>query len=116
MKNSQIYTADYKLYLQWSVKIIKYNYFKQNASCFRGVRLKGSMASHTPRKYNMKIGVTKEVLDTVDMRIKKIGFKNRTDLLYFLLMNYLKEAAHEYLVNREIALLSRKEKQQNELK
>ena len=74
------------------------------------------MASHTHRKYNMKIGVTKEVLDTVDMRIKKIGFKNRTDLLYFLLMNYLKEAAHEDLVNREIALLSRKEKQQNELK
>ncbi len=67
------------------------------------------MVRYAPKKYVMKIGVTKEVLDFVDRRVKKNGFKNRTDLLYFALMHYLKEEAHDEAVNNEYAMRKRED-------
>lgn len=73
------------------------------------------MVQYAPKKYVMKIGVTKEVLDLADRLIVKNGYKNRTDLLYFALMYFLKGEAHDEAVNNEAAMMNLKEKQRNGL-
>lgn len=73
------------------------------------------MVQYAPKKYAMKIGVTKEVLDFVDKIVRKKGYKNRADLLYFALMYFLKEEAHEEAMNNEAAVISLKEKQRRGL-
>ncbi len=73
------------------------------------------MVRYAPKKYAMKIGITKEVLDCIDKRVMKNGFKSRTDLLYFALLYFLKEEAHDEAVNNEAAMINLKEKQRRGL-
>lgn len=72
------------------------------------------MVQYAPKKYAMKIGVTKEVLLCSD-KVMKNGFKSRLIYCILLLAVFLKEEAYDEAVNNESALMRQKENQRHDL-